>query len=87
MTQKEVQRQRLKSSRQDIGRRQVKNKTLYVAKGMTAMYRVHCASAGDSHPHVGLLVEWDREMDDNTDYCPHTAFAVALPRVRNAIRR
>ena len=27
------------------------------------------------------------EMDDNTDYCPHTAFAAALPQVRNAIRR
>ena len=24
---------------------------------------------------------------DNTDYCPHTAFAAALPQVRNAIRR
>ncbi len=27
------------------------------------------------------------EMDDNTDYCPHTAFAAALPQVRNAIKR
>ena len=26
------------------------------------------------------------EMDE-TDYCPHTAFAAALPQVRNAIRR
>jgi hypothetical protein len=26
------------------------------------------------------------ELDD-TDYCPHTAFAAALPQVRNAIRR
>jgi hypothetical protein len=26
-------------------------------------------------------------LDDNTDYCPHTAFAAALPQVRNAIRR
>jgi hypothetical protein len=24
---------------------------------------------------------------DNTDYCPHTAFAAALPQVRNAIKR
>lgn len=24
---------------------------------------------------------------DGTDYCPHTAFAAALPQVRNAIRR
>ncbi len=24
---------------------------------------------------------------DNTDYCPHTAFAAALPQVRNALRR
>jgi len=24
---------------------------------------------------------------DSTDYCPHTAFAAALPQVRNAIRR
>ena len=24
---------------------------------------------------------------DDTDYCPHTAFAAALPQVRNAIRR
>ncbi len=23
----------------------------------------------------------------NADYCPHTAFAAALPQVRNAIRR
>lgn len=27
------------------------------------------------------------ELDDNADYCPHTAFAAALPQVRNAIRR
>jgi hypothetical protein len=27
------------------------------------------------------------EMDDNTDYCPHTAFAAALPRVRTALMR
>ena len=26
------------------------------------------------------------EMDE-TDYCPHTAFAAALPQVRNAVRR
>ena len=26
------------------------------------------------------------ELDD-TDYCPHTAFAAALPQVRNAVRR
>lgn len=26
------------------------------------------------------------EMDE-TDYCPHTAFAAALPQVRNTIRR
>ncbi len=30
---------------------------------------------------VGLYCELDR-----TDYCPHTAFATALPQVRNAIR-
>jgi hypothetical protein len=24
---------------------------------------------------------------DETDYCPHTAFAAALPQVRNALRR
>ena len=24
---------------------------------------------------------------DSSDYCPHTAFAAALPQVRNAIRR
>jgi hypothetical protein len=24
---------------------------------------------------------------DSTDYCPHTAFAAALPQVRNAIKR
>jgi hypothetical protein len=24
---------------------------------------------------------------DSTDYCQHTAFAAALPQVRNAIRR
>lgn len=27
------------------------------------------------------------ELDDNTDYCPHTAFAAALPQVRNVLRR
>ncbi len=27
------------------------------------------------------------EVDDNTDYCPHTAFAAAIPQVRNALRR
>jgi hypothetical protein len=26
------------------------------------------------------------EMDE-TDYCPHTSFAAALPQVRNAVRR
>ena len=35
----------------------------------------------------GGKVKFYCEMDDNTDYCPHTAFAAALPQVRNAIRR
>jgi hypothetical protein len=42
----------------------------------------HTLMSGD-----GGKVKLYREMDDNTDYCPHTAFAAALPRVRNAIRR
>ncbi len=35
----------------------------------------------------GGKIKFYCEMDDNTDYCPHTAFAAALPQVRNAIRR
>ncbi len=35
----------------------------------------------------GGKVKFYCELDDNTDYCPHTAFAAALPQVRNAIRR
>jgi len=35
----------------------------------------------------GGKVKFYCEMDDNTDYCPHTAFAAALPQVRKAIRR
>jgi hypothetical protein len=35
----------------------------------------------------GGQVRFYCEMDDNTDYCPHTAFAAALPQVRNAIKR
>jgi hypothetical protein len=34
----------------------------------------------------GGKVRFYCEMDQ-TDYCPHTAFAAALPQVRNAIRR
>ncbi len=39
------------------------------------------AKAGDNGK-----VRFYCELDD-TDYCPHTAFAAALPQVRNAIRR
>jgi len=35
----------------------------------------------------GGKIKFYCELDDNTDYCPHTAFAAALPQVRNAIRR
>ena len=35
----------------------------------------------------GGKVNFYCEFDDNTDYCPHTAFAAALPQVRNALRR
>jgi hypothetical protein len=42
----------------------------------------HTLTSGD-----GGKVKFYCEMDDNTDYCPHTAFAAALPQVRNAIRR
>lgn len=35
----------------------------------------------------GGKVKFYCEADDNTDYCPHTAFAAALPQVRNALRR
>ena len=35
----------------------------------------------------GGKVKFYCEFDDDTDYCPHTAFAAALPQVRNAIRR
>jgi hypothetical protein len=34
----------------------------------------------------GGKVKFYCEMDDNTDYCPHTAFAAALPQVRNALK-
>lgn len=34
----------------------------------------------------GGKVRFYCEMDE-TDYCPHTAFAAALPQVRTAIRR
>ena len=34
----------------------------------------------------GGKVKFYCELDDNTDYCPHTAFAAALPQVRNALR-
>lgn len=35
----------------------------------------------------GGKVKFYCELDDNAEYCPHTAFAAALPQVRNAIRR
>jgi len=35
----------------------------------------------------GGKIKFYCEFDDNTDYCPHTAFAAALPQVRNALRR
>ncbi len=35
----------------------------------------------------GGKVKFYCEVDGNTDYCPHTAFAAALPQVRNALRR
>jgi hypothetical protein len=35
----------------------------------------------------GGKVKFYCEADDNTDYCEHTAFAVAIPQVRKAIRR
>jgi hypothetical protein len=35
----------------------------------------------------GGKVKFYCEFDDDTDYCPHTAFAAALPQVRNAIKR
>jgi hypothetical protein len=34
----------------------------------------------------GGKVRFYCELDD-TDYCPHTAFAAALPQVRSAVRR
>ncbi|MGP8125134.1 MAG: hypothetical protein ACLQEQ_04595 [Nitrososphaerales archaeon] len=35
----------------------------------------------------GGKVKFYCEIDGNTDYCPHTAFAAALPQVRHALRR
>ena len=35
----------------------------------------------------GGKVKFYCEVDEDSEYCPHTAFAAALPQVRNAIRR
>ena len=35
----------------------------------------------------GGKVKFYCEADNNTDYCPHTAFAAALPQVRKALKR
>ncbi len=44
--------------------------------------RVAAVKAKTDNGKVRLYCELDE-----TDYCPHTAFAAALPQVRNAIRR
>ncbi len=38
-------------------------------------------------PAIVPRVVHPKFVDDDTDYCPHTAFAAALPQVRKAIRR
>jgi hypothetical protein len=48
---------------------------------VTASTRANKTKAAD-----GGKVKFYCELDE-TDYCPHTAFAAALPQVRSAIRR
>ena len=35
----------------------------------------------------GGKVKFYCEVDEDSEYCPHTAFVAALPQVRNAIKR